>query len=405
MFYEEDDELDGLDCVDAIDTKDTHGTKKPLADLDDDWLYEEERPRTSSEEDRAAQEAKILAMFAERERIKREGLFVASDGKEYKKPLDKEQFFSLNVSDRCELRRITEKWQSTTPAHKPAEPEMLAAALGVSQCPACQDKRTFGGISFGLDTGYREPNGYIRCWCNPYRIVQNECDRLVGDRYRTMDFRSSNPSKLCRLPIDLQQANWDEVRAALETDKKAKAEVRNPKDFQPHNFFFAGSAGSGKTTLSSMIAREAIWRDLNVEGTGIEYCPKPIRWVWVVDAEELFIQFADWATSRTSEHPAPEPVVSVRKIEKASSLGCTPTIVLEELDKGRLTEPRFTFLFNLMNAMAKSKGQLIITTNRKIDRFMALFTESESETIRTSGEPLMRRFLENNCIKQFTFIS
>jgi hypothetical protein len=397
MFYEEEDELDGLDCVDA------NRTQKPPVDLDDDWLFEEEKPRTPSEEERAANDAKILAYFREQDRIKREGLFVANDGKGYKKPLNKEQFYRLNVSDRHELRRMTEKWQCIAPAQKPSEAEMLAAALGTNQCPACQDKRTFGGFSYGLDTGYREPNNYIRCWCNPYRIVQNEFDRLVGHRYRAMDFRSSKPSKLCRLPIDQQQANWDEVRATLEADNKVKAEA--PKEFQPHNFLFAGSAGSGKTTLSSMIAREAIWRDLNNERTGLRYCPNPVRWVWVVDAEELFLQYAAWATSRTNENPAPEPVVSVRKVEQAASLGCTPTIVLEELDKGRLTEPRFTFLFNVMNAMSKCKGQLVITTNRKIDRFMALFTESESETIRTSGEPLMRRFLENNCIKQFTFIN
>jgi hypothetical protein len=152
-----------------------------------------------------------------------------------------------------------------------------------------------------------------------------------------------------------------------------------------------------------MIAREAVWRHWDKRER--DYSPNPIRWVWVVDAEDLFLQFADWSTSRTSEDPAPEPIVSPRKILKAKEHGYRPTLVLEELDKGRLTEPRFTFLFNLMNAMAKEKGQLIITTNRKLDRFMALFTEHESETVRTSGEPLVRRFLENNCIKQFTFIN
>lgn len=329
---------------------------------------------------------RVLEYFAEQERLKQEreqGIF-----KGRKLPLNKEQLKSLNADDRFELRRWEEHWTNIPwpKVSKPAEQQMLEAALGKTPCPACGDKEFFPGILYGEDTGLWEPKPHIGCWCTIYRLVQRRMDEMVGHRYRAYDFRTIKPSSANRWPLDKQQSFY--------------ADAYSNRD---KNFLFLGSAGTGKTTTCSMLAREALWRHKDYLWES-RYRTNPVRWVWVVDAEELFLQFAEWSTSRTSEKPKPEPIVTPAKVHKARALGLTPTIVLEELDKGRLTEPRFTFLQNLMNAMDKEEGQLIVTTNRRLDRFMALFTESENEIIRTSGEPLMRRFLQNNCVTVQSFI-
>jgi len=330
-------------------------------------------------------EQEVLDIIAAREakqQERREGRFEGMT-----LPLTDEQFCALDHDLKKELKQMTQHWQTKFRANEGQRaatvPELLAAALGTAPCPSCKDTKWLSGKDIGTDTGYWELNHQIRCSCRHYRMVQSEFDQLVGWRYRSMDFRTAKPSAQCFLPLERQQKNWDEARAHINS-----------------NFFLAGSAASGKTTLAAMIAREAIWRNLLKRED--DYSPNPTRWVWVVDADELFRQYTEWVTSRYNDNPAPEPTVTPRKIAHARKFGYTPTLVLEELDKGKMTESRFDFLFAVVNAMDKEQGQLIVTTNRTLPRFMALFTESESETIRTSGEPMMRRFLDN-CVRQFSF--
>jgi len=383
-----------------VGVEDTPNYKNSVADDFDDALFEEPKPWRPSPEEEAQKEAKILAALKEQERIRDENLFIAEDKREFVKPLTPEQFKSLGHHSRWKLRQQTKQWVSQVAASQPTEAELLAAALGNIPCPACADTRELKGINYGKDTGYYEPNQHISCWCRYPRAIQAEVDLLVGKRYRGYDFRTIQPSGELKQPKLQQKQEWQEIFQTLEQDKQAKR--TNPEKYQPHNFLFAGSAGTGKSTTASMIAREALRLDWD-KPTGIEYAANPARWVWVVDCQELFDQYTAWATSRFSEKPAPEPAVTVAKVEKAAARGCTPTLILEELDKGKLTESRFTFLFQLVNAFDRNGGQLVITTNRTMDRFPALFAENESETVRTSGEPMIRRFLQNNCITKQWF--
>ncbi len=370
-------------------------SENPQFDLDDPL---EQTPSRPSDEEYAKKEAELLAYFKEQERRKK--VFIGKDGTEYTYPLTKEQFRSIDPGDRWRLRQATRDWIFATSVSAPTEAQMLAAALGTAPCPACQDTRYFKGVSVGKVTGYREIGTHI-CWCAKYRVVQEQFDKLVGTRYRPYDFRTIQPSPECGLPLAGQKRQWAEVRALLEADKDAK--TASPKDFKPHNFLLAGKAGVGKTTTASMIAREAIWLDYINPKIGIGAVSNPARWVWLVDCQELFEQHTAWATSRFSNNPAPEPVVTVAKVERAAAMGCTPCLVIEEIDKGKLTESRFSFLFTLINAFDKNNGQLVVTTNRTLDRFIAMFSESEFETVRISGEPMIRRFFQNKCITKQWF--
>jgi DNA replication protein DnaC len=357
-------------------------------DVPDD-IFDE--PTPEPEPDYAQYEAKMLAMFAEQER--RKTVFICRDGKEYKLPLTPEQVDGLSMFDRAELRdRSKDTWRYKTQQYHATEAEMLAAAVGTSPCPSCEENRKIPVIRYSDVTGMSEPSTY-GCWCRDYREIQAEFDKLVAPRYRGYDFRTIKPSTECGLPLKQQAKEWSEIFATLQADRKLKA--ADPKNFKPHNFVLSGKKGMGKTTTASMIAREAIWRDY--WNPKFEFI-RITRWVWVVDAQELFDQQTMYSTTRLSENPAPEPLVTPRRVELAASIGCTPTLILEELDKGKLTESRASFLFTLINAFDKNNGQLIVTTNRTLDRFSAFFQESDIETVRTSGEPILRRLLQNDCI-------
>jgi DNA replication protein DnaC len=102
-----------------------------------------------------------------------------------------------------------------------------------------------------------------------------------------------------------------------------------------------------------------------------------------------------------SETPAPPPDVTADKIRKAAANGLRPVLILEELDKSKYSEPRVNFLFSLIDAIDGAEGQRIITSNRTLERFAAMFEESDIETVQVTAEPLMRRLLKDCNVRDY----
>jgi septin family protein len=212
--------------------------------------------------------------------------------------------------------------------------------------------------------------------------IQSFLDKLVREEYREFDLRTLTPSKLSSLPLERQAEE-------LEILKKA------PGD----NYFFIGPPGTSKSTFSTALLRESLWR--NKQWVKEYWWAQKSSFCWKVNAENLFVQNMTWKTSRSSETPPPTPDVTPEKIDKAKAKGLRPTLIIEELDKTKLTDSRVNFLFDIIDAMDGCRGQIIITSNRTLDRFLAMFEEHTDETVRVTGGPLMRRLLKNCNVRNY----
>ena len=307
--------------------------------------------------------------------------------KEMKLPLTEQQSNALGDADRKTLDKMESKWIADVINYPenvngfPAKETILNIALGKQTCPVCQCKGTYGCRVRGELTGLRRD--IVReCPCVMPTRIQRVLDKQVREEYRECDLRTMKPSNLSSLPLDRQAQE-------LEILKKA------PGD----NYFFIGPPGTSKSTFSTALLRESLWR--NKQWVKDNSYAEKSYFSWKVNAERLFVQNMQWKTSSTSDNPAPSPDVTPERIDRAKAKGLRPTLIIEELDKTKLTDSRVNFLFDIIDAMDGCRGQIIITSNRTLDRFLAMFEEHTDETVRVTGGPLMRRFLKNCNVRNY----
>jgi hypothetical protein len=103
----------------------------------------------------------------------------------------------------------------------------------------------------------------------------------------------------------------------------------------------------------------------------------------------------DWQ-NHPDEDDAEAPVLSPRLIRDSVKKGRKPCIVIEEVDKSRLTEFKANKLFELVCAVDDTQSQLIMTTNhRSEESFQAWLYKTDNEAINLTGEPVWRRIVDN----------
>jgi hypothetical protein len=348
----------------------------PLED-DDDFDFTPKVP--PPDEDR------IMKYFAAKQKLKDD--FAAGYFKDTKLPLTEAQSDALDTADRKMLEERETKWIAyniqfpENVSDFPSKDALHEIALGKQVCPVCAGKLNVGCRVRGAVTGVTH-NSVFTCTCRLPSVIQRWLDQLVREEYRECDLKTLKPSNRSSLALSRQAEE-------IEILKKASAD----------NYFFIGPPGASKSTFATALLRESLWRNKQW-GENHSFFSNP-WFCWKVNAEKLFVQNMAWKTSMTDETPAPAPDVTPEKIDRVRASGLRPTLIIEELDKTKLTDSRVNFLFEIVDAMDGCKGQIIITSNRTLDRFMAMFEEHPDETVRVTGGPLMRRFLKNCNVRNY----
>lgn len=203
--------------------------------------------------------------------------------------------------------------------------------------------------------------------------------RLLPTRYQRMNLSTLEPSPNSRLSLERQAKIIQYLKDRLE---------ENPYT----GFFIYGTPGSSKTTFATTLVRKALerdWESMNT-GNGWYYTPTWIQYLnWDVYIQSLL----DY-----QNHPdeAVAPTLSPTLIRVNSKKGNKTTLVIEEVDKSRLTEFKANKLFELVCAVDETESQLIITTNhRSEESFQAWLYQTDNEAINTTGEAVWRRIVDN----------
>jgi hypothetical protein len=157
------------------------------------------------------------------------------------------------------------------------------------------------------------------------------------------------------------------------------------------SYAFFGPAGTSKTTFSVALLEDALFCNPTAceEGLGDR------QYIWRTSAKSLADEHHAFTTGKqVNGRYVPEPTVTRRKIVKRSQNGHVPRLFLEEIDKVVYTEFRANMLFELVDSIYETKGQLVFASNLSLAEFVALFPPSV-------GEPIARRIGETMNVYNF----
>lgn len=215
------------------------------------------------------------------------------------------------------------------------------------------------------------------CDCAELKWKRKTIERILPMRYHRNNLYTLQTSTASKLPLERQ---------------KAIIEYMAQKENRDKGYFLYGEPGTSKTTLAAALVRNAIERDWD---TWL-YKDGPQKW------NNLWIQYVNWDNlisqylAYQNDREAPPPTVTAQYIQSVAASGRCPVLVIEEIDKSKLTQYKANKLFDLVQAMDAAMGQLIITTNyRTVEEFEAFLYKTDDETINLTGEPVWRRIVDN----------
>jgi len=263
-------------------------------------------------------------------------------------------------------------------------------AVSVGQpCPACgghggtesralySGDRSMGGIEVvcrGIETNFYFTQR-MTCWCVDFKDFRELVEKKLPERLRGFNLDTLTASPKSALDSAAQEKELAFIR-------------QHPDD----SYFFLGKPGTSKTTYATALYRAALFKAFkkpDAYGGRMHYATKCI---WRVNGNRLFEQEVAYATA--DDKSSVERDITVEDIIRAKRNGHRPTLLLEEIDKRKMTEFAANVLFRLIDAMDETGGQIIVTTNRTMKGFMDMFAESEVEAVRITGEALVRRLTE-----------
>jgi hypothetical protein len=235
-------------------------------------------------------------------------------------------------------------------------------------CPICGDPR-----GFGEDSGERQYLATGKLTGIPI-VVMRSCDccplrakwYILGlsdlpQRFRYADLDSVVPSDVSRLSLPRQQVIIDHLRAHPD-----------------RSFFFFGDAGCSKTHFATALFVKWVTEWSKIEATS---CP-PVR----VNTSGLLAELA----RKANDKEADEPSYSIQKVKSAVREGRRPQILLDEVDKFPVTEPRLVHLLGIVDAVYAEKGQICATSNLS----PAELLDSWEPFAKSHGEAILRRIAE-----------
>jgi DNA replication protein DnaC len=277
-------------------------------------------------------------------------------------------------------------WRTVESPYHPDNPISAktydAIMFGIEPCFLCKGTGKIPvvqtWIEGGEDTGRRQT---VNKPC-PIEVKMKEkrdyLKRLLPSRYQQSNVLSLLPSSNSKMSRERQ------VRI-----------IRFLRDNQNKGYFFYGAPGTGKTTYATALVRSALERTWNDHLED--------RYGFNTYVDSFWIHYINWDTYIQSlldyqNHPddADAPTLSPNRIRKNKQLGRTSCVVIEEIDKSRLTEFKANKLFELICAIDETEGQIVITTNhRSKESFQAWLCKTDNQAINNTGEPVWRRIVDN----------
>lgn len=245
--------------------------------------------------------------------------------------------------------------------------EGMAAFQAGKPCPVCRNSGRRKAVFRGTKTNF-----YFllntTCWCAIYKTMRKLTSEKLPENLRGFNINTLAPSPKSCLSAKVQER-----------------EIVFLKEHLYESFFFLGPPGTSKSTYSAALFRASLWYDCN-HGRG--------GYLWRVDGNHLFETEVAYATANDKDSVRRD--ITPDEIYYAKRRGYQPVLLLEEIDKRKMTEFAANVLFRLVNAIDECNGQLILTTNLTEQGFRNLFLNSDIEQVRVDGGALLRRLLDND---------
>jgi hypothetical protein len=286
-------------------------------------------------------------------------------------------------TDRQLVEETRWAWTKDLPkASTPAQGEDIG--LGRISCPWCGRAGNDRYIRDLIHTMRGETYGLLRrvdrqCFCEFYRQLISNWNKMVPQNYRQFRLNKIAPHPSSRLSLQDQAV----VIAAL-------------KEAPDRSYLFVGPAKTSKTVFSTALFSNALrdWAYATYETAyHVQSCWRISAFDFLKQAHEYVIQreqtYQD-EEGNTKHRTAAVPLVTPEKVKAAAKAGLVPRLFLEEIDKlPKITEFRGSSMFELVNAISESGGQLVTTSNLSIPDLMAMYSSVD-------GEALIRRLICEN---------
>jgi len=299
----------------------------------------------------------------------------------YPLKLTKDECMALKAGDRDTwmfYRRESDQDGKYEVAEDPAnalapwDTEARRAVLEGRPCPRCKDTKSVTLLCRGTVTNFY----FLRtfgCECIGFRDFQ----KMLAKRL---------PERLCK--FSLSSLSWSD-KSSLSRARQEK-EIAFLRAHPDDSYFFLGKPGTSKTTYSAALYIHALWTAFRKpDPTNSQYA---LKYLWRVDGNHLFDSEVAYAMADDKESVQRD--VTVDQILWPRKNDHRPVLVLEEIDKRKMTEFAANVLFRLVDAMDECGGQLIVTTNRTMQGFRDMFLKSDVEQVRVTGEALLRRLTD-----------
>jgi len=306
-----------------------------------------------------------------------------------------EQFFALPPEEQRRIEspehywRVYEELSTFSGWNRQLENDVM---LGVRVCPACNGTRSLPAILRGERTGAFRRRA-VSCPCKDLTIRLRYLDHKWGipERYLFADLQTLAPSSKSKMGIAAQ-----------------KKEIQLLRDNPANPYFFCGRAGTSKTTYACALLRHQYdqWFPYFVDKCSAAPIRPSFLWMWRINFDVLMNQIQQYAYRdfKSDDAPPPPPDLTPARIVQAAEeakhspkTNGRPMLVLEEVDKLKMTNDRLNKLFALIDSLYNIQGQLVMTTNYAFANFTRMMVETNAET----GDALMRRINEMCDIREY----
>jgi hypothetical protein len=251
------------------------------------------------------------------------------------------------------------EWIDKLPALDPALGKEVG--LGQRHCPYCDTQHRVHLRKCGVVTGLICQFGRT-CSCTNYRRFWRIWGdpKIVPPRFRNVSYNHLRTSRESILSPERQEEIIAQVKA-----------------YRHSSYFFYGPAGTGKTHIATALFRAALseWAFKRTDGRDA---------VWLISANRLLAEHQEYDTRDLDERAplVPLPSVTTRKIKSARADGLRVTLVLDELDKVKMSSDyRIGVLTEIINTVYTCDGQIIATSNKSLEQLCHAWGNDVAETI------------------------
>jgi hypothetical protein len=168
---------------------------------------------------------------------------------------------------------------------------------------------------------------------------------------------------LSTVPTKYRSVRLSKLKPSVYNVKPAGEQAAVLKYLNAHplwSYLLCGPAGCGKTTYLTGLYGIALYDWAWWEFTQ----PDRPEGVWYMNTQAMITQHMDW-NRRTENQDLPLPTVTPAAILRAREAGFRPRLFLDEFDKLSLTPPRMAALFEILDAVYASNGQLVVSSNAR----------------------------------------